>query len=315
MNIIFVPRRNGRTVTYRLSSTAVYIALFLLLAIITSVGARGFYLAHKLGTGYTSSALVSTWKKELFNQRKEISNTRRATNDNLDALAVRLGRLQAHVMRLDALGDRLTKKAQLDKGEFDFTKQPPQGGPEETDLDKSRTMDVPDFVASLNTLSEQLENRAQQLDLLETLMMSRSLQDEVVPAGRPITSGWLSSYFGVRADPFTGHKAHHEGVDFAGKLGSNIVTVASGVVTWASDRYGYGKLVEVNHGNGYSTRYGHCKQILVKVGDTIKKGQVIALMGSTGRSTGPHVHFEVLLRGKAVDPIKYIQKKVAQVVQ
>jgi murein DD-endopeptidase MepM/ murein hydrolase activator NlpD len=128
-----------------------------------------------------------------------------------------------------------------------------------------------------------------------------------VPAGRPITSGWLSSYFGIRTDPFTGKKERHKGLDFAGKLGSDVVAVASGVVTWAGRRYGYGNLVEINHGNGYSTRYGHNDKITVKVGDAVKKGQIIAKMGSTGRSTGPHVHFEVLHKGKQVDPMSYIK--------
>jgi murein DD-endopeptidase MepM/ murein hydrolase activator NlpD len=138
------------------------------------------------------------------------------------------------------------------------------------------------------------------------MMMNRNLQAEVKPAGRPITRGWLSSYFGSRTDPFTGRRAHHSGIDFAGKMGSDIVVVAAGVVTFSGRRSGYGNLVEVNHGNGYVTRYGHCSKNLVKVGTTVKKGQVIAKMGTSGRSTGPHVHFEVLYNGRAVDPKRYI---------
>ncbi len=311
MNIILVPRRGGRTNAFRLNAFAVYFMLFLLFAGLATFFVGGYYLAGAQGSVYTPSALISVWQKELQKQREEIDSARQATKDNMDALAIRLGRLQAHVMRLDALGDRLTKKANLDKGEFDFSEEPAQGGPAELELTKAASMDVHDFVASIDILSKQLENRTQQLGLLETMMMNRDLQDEVVPAGRPINSGWLSSYFGIRTDPFTGHKAHHGGVDFAGKLGSDIVSVASGVVTWANRRYGYGNLVEINHGNGYVTRYGHCEEILVSEGDTVKKGDVLALMGSTGRSTGPHVHFEVRLNGKTVDPIKFIRKKVA----
>ncbi|UCE89604.1 MAG: M23 family metallopeptidase, partial [Pseudomonadota bacterium] len=132
------------------------------------------------------------------------------------------------------------------------------------------------------------------------------LQAEVMPAGRPVKRGWLSSYFGKRTDPFTGRRVHHAGVDFAGKLGSDVVAVAAGVVTYSGKRYGYGNLVEIDHGNGYSTRYGHNRENLVKVGDTLKKGHLIAKMGSSGRSTGPHVHFEVLLNGRAVNPKKYV---------
>ena len=311
MNIIFVPRRGGRTNAFRLNAFVIYFLLFLLAAVFAVFAVGGYQLAGAQGQNYAPSALISVWQKELRKQSEEIDSTRQATKDNMDALAIRLGRLQAHVMRLDALGDRLTKKANLDKGEFDFSKEPAQGGPAESANAKAASMDVPDFVASIESLSKQLENRAQQLGLLETMMMNRDLQDEVVPAGRPINSGWLSSYFGVRTDPFTGHKAHHGGVDFAGKLGSDIVSVAAGVVTWADRRYGYGNLVEINHGNGYVTRYGHAQEILVSVGDTVKKGDVLALMGSTGRSTGPHVHFEVILNDKTVDPIKFIRKKIA----
>lgn len=311
MNIIFVPRRGGRTNAFRLNAFAIYFLLFILLAVFAVFAVGGYHLASAQGQSYAPSALISVWQKELMRQSEDIDSTRQATKDNMDALAIRLGRLQAHVMRLDALGDRLTKKANLDKGEFDFSEGPAQGGPAESETAKAASMGVPDFVASIESLSKQLENRAQQLGLLETMMMNRDLQDEVVPAGRPINSGWLSSYFGVRTDPFTGHKAHHGGVDFAGKLGSDIVSVAAGVVTWASRRYGYGNLVEINHGNGYVTRYGHAQEILVTVGETVKKGDVLALMGSTGRSTGPHVHFEVILNGKTVDPIKFIRKKVA----
>lgn len=239
-------------------------------------------------------------------QRQTIDETRRSASENMDALAMRLGRLQSHVIRLDALGDRLTKMADLDKGEFDFSSQPAQGGPENESLTESSSLDIASFAASLDALTQQLDDRAQQLALLENLLMSRSLQDEVVPAGRPIAAGWLSSYFGMRTDPFTGKQERHNGLDFAGKLGSDVVAVASGVITWAGRRYGYGNLVEINHGNGYSTRYGHNQNITVKVGDAVKKGQVVAKMGSTGRSTGPHVHFEVLHNGKPVDPVKYI---------
>jgi len=167
-------------------------------------------------------------------------------------------------------------------------------------------MSVPDFLKALEDLSSQLEDRSQQLAVLEDMMMNRKLDEEVVPAGRPITRGWLSSYFGMRTDPFTGRRAHHAGIDFAGKLGSDVVAVAAGVVTYAGKRSGYGNLVEINHGKGYATRYGHTREILVEVGQTVKKGQLIAKMGSTGRSTGPHVHFEVLYNGRAVNPIKYI---------
>jgi murein DD-endopeptidase MepM/ murein hydrolase activator NlpD len=209
------------------------------------------------------------------------------------------------VIRLDAMGGRLTDIAGLDKGEFNFQNSPAQGGPSTQEL--LPQIGVTDFIASLENLEKQLEDREQQIGVLSSMIMNRNLYDEVLPAGRPIKKGWMSSYFGMRTDPFTGRQERHKGVDFAGKEGSNVIAVAAGVVTWADKRYGYGNLVEINHGNGYVTRYGHNNEILVKEGQAIKKNDTIALMGSTGRSTGPHVHFEVLRNGKPVDPVKYIR--------
>ena len=178
------------------------------------------------------------------------------------------------------------------------------GGPESEFVDYQ----APDFVNILDELANQIDNREQQLRVLNSLLGDRKIQNETFVAGRPIKRGWMSSRYGYRNDPFSGNLAWHEGVDFAGKNGSDIVSVASGVVTWAGTRSGYGKLVEINHGNGFVTRYAHCDEILVELGDVVTKGDIISLMGSTGRSTGPHVHFEVLFNGKAVDPAKYINR-------
>ncbi len=252
-------------------------------------------------------ALVATLQKDLQKQQRHLDTATRDAEENMNALAMRLGQLKAHVIRLDALGQRLIQMADLDDGEFDFENAPAQGGPEEAASEAGRSMQVPDFINALEDLSQQIEHRSLQLSVLETMLMNRNLQDEVYPAGRPVKRGWISSYFGYRTDPFNGRIAHHDGIDIAGKEGSEIIAVAAGVVTWAGRRYGYGNLVEINHGNGYVTRYGHNKEVLVKVGDTVKKGQALSLMGSTGRSTGPHVHFEVIRNGRVVDPAKYIQ--------
>lgn len=303
MNIIFIGKRGSRTKALKLGSPGMVAALVLALTVIPGVLFFGGYqIAQWLAPG-ADDVLVSAWQQEMATQRTEVADARRKVNEDMDALAVRLATLQAKMIRLDALGERLTEMAKLDKGEFDFSKQPAVGGPESGVEVESLT--APDFLHSLDDLSQQLDDRAQQLGLLETMIMSRNLQKEVRPAGRPIKSGWISSYYGMRTDPFTGRNEFHKGMDFAGKEGSDVVSVGAGVVTWAGDRYGYGKLVEINHGNGYSTRYGHNEEILVNVGDTVKKGEILALMGSTGRSTGPHVHFEVLYKGKSVDPKKY----------
>lgn len=304
MNIIFIGKRGRQTKALKLGSPGfIFGALLTATLIPSAMFFGGYFTAQQAGPGQ-DKALISAWQGEMEAQRGEIATARRKVNEDMDALALRLGELQAKVIRLDALGERLTKVAKLDRGEFDFSAAPAVGGPSETVAVES--ISVPDFVESLETLTRQVDDRSAQLGLLENILMSRNLQDEVSPAGRPIKRGWISSYYGMRTDPFTGRREHHKGMDLAGKEGSDVISVGAGVVTWAGDRYGYGKLVEVNHGKGYSTRYGHSKEVLVQVGDTIKKGQVLALMGSTGRSTGPHVHFEVLYKGKAIDPKKYI---------
>ena len=167
----------------------------------------------------------------------------------------------------------------------------------------------PDYLVALEQLSYDVDYRAEQLDVMESLLANRQLQNDVYLAGRPIKWGWMSSRFGRRNDPFTGRLAWHKGVDFAGKEGSDIVSVGSGVVTWSGDRYGYGLMVEISHGGGVVTRYAHAKEVLVKLGDIVKKGHTVALMGSTGRSTGPHVHFEVRKNGKALDPVRYVNRR------
>ncbi|NIM29020.1 MAG: peptidoglycan DD-metalloendopeptidase family protein, partial [Gammaproteobacteria bacterium] len=169
--------------------------------------------------------------------------------------------------------------------------------------------EVPDFLASLENLVRQLEDREPKLAVVEGTLMNRKLHAEVFPTGRPVKKGWISSVFGWRNDPINGKRAFHEGIDFAGRAESEVVAVAAGVVVWSGRRWGFGNTVEINHGNGYTTLYAHNEKNLVKVGETVKKGQVLALLGSTGRSNGPHVHFEVRRNGKAVNPIKFVREK------
>lgn len=307
MSIVILKRKKGRSslVTLSRKHFAAFIAGFFVI-LPAAFMATGYQLGKDHATTSTDDFGMAL-QSELDSQRLQVAEATRTAEENMDALALRLGKLQAHVMRLDALGQRLTTMAKLDKGEFNFEQPPAQGGPEDTREEHASSISVPDFMKTLENLSNQLDDRNQQLSVLEEMMMTSKLDKEVIPAGRPITSGWLSSYYGKRTDPFTGRRAHHAGVDFAGKLGSDVVAVAAGVVTYSGKRHGYGSLVEINHGKGYATRYGHNSEIMVKVGDTVKKGQIISKMGSTGRSTGPHVHFEVLFNGKAVNPIKYTQ--------
>ena len=305
MRIIVVSKRYGSTRSFSLGGWAR--ALISVCAVGVPVGLAA--VAYKFIT--QDAEMLDThsreaWVSTLEEQQGEVIQVRKDTEKKLAALTLRVSELQARLVRLDALGERLTTMAKLDSGEFDFSQAPAVGGPSNglslTELHS------PSLLDTLDELAEQNENRQQQLDTLEALLADRKLQNDVFLAGRPIRKGWMSSRYGRRTDPFTGAADWHQGVDFAAKSGAEIVAVASGVVTWADDRYQYGKMVEINHGNGFVTRYAHAKSLLVKAGDIVKKGQAIGLVGSTGRSTGPHVHFEVHKNGRVVDPASYIHR-------
>jgi len=230
------------------------------------------------------------------------------SEQQLTALTMKLAELQSQVLRLNALGDRLASEASIPENEFNFQQLPPVGGPmlqSQTNNKKS----LAEMLIEISILEESLRHEENQLTTLESVTLGHHIENTSYLSGRPITKGWLSSYYGVRKDPFSGKPAVHKGLDFAGKEDAAIVSTASGVVTWASDRYGYGQLIEINHGKGLKTRYGHNKKLLVKVGEVVSKGQIIARMGSTGRSTGPHVHYEILRNNAQIDPIKFVYRK------
>jgi len=301
MNIIFVGKFRGKPLRCQLDGPRQLFACATIISLFAGLLVSSGYWYGK--TNATVNELVAL-EHDISTQKILINEARLSAESELDALAARLGKMQANVIRLNALGQRLVKVAKLDSKEFDFKNTPAYGGPAEAENVASMRFD--DVVANLD---KQLASREEQLDVLEEIIMHRQLRRESKPRGRPITKGWTSSYFGKRTDPFTGRLAMHKGMDFAGKEGSEIVAVASGVVTWASDRYGYGELIEINHGNGYSTRYGHNAKLLVSVGDSVEKGQAISTMGSTGRSTGPHVHFEVLKNDRQINPSKFVALK------
>jgi len=310
MNIIVFNRQQGRARQFDLRSPLLLgIFLTVLVLVLGSVFAAGSWIGAHWAEAQPGRQL-ERWTAELVAQRADLEAARQLLQQKVDALAMRVGQMNAHVIRLDALGKRLTDMAGLKKGEFDFENNPPVGGIDVSSA-TGQPASMPVLTDMLDRLSDQLSNRERQLGALENLIQTRELRREVYPQGRPVQSGFISSFFGNRVDPFTGYTAFHPGVDFAGEEGAQVVSVATGVVTWAGEHMGYGNLVEINHGNGYLTRYGHNSRVLVKAGETVQKGQVLALVGSTGHSTGPHVHFEVLRDGSPVDPMAFINQNAA----
>ena len=305
MNIVIFGR-GGSARSINLSGT---FGLLLGLGVFGLAGlgfASGYMVADSTATALPLNE-ISQLRETLLAQQSDVSRLRGAAREELDTLAIRVGELNANVIRLNALGRRLTDMADLEPGEFDFDSVPALGGPEELAVSASGGQ-VAGLVADIDTLGSELHDQQQQLTVLEGLLMNRKLNRLVYPKGRPVKTGWMSSTFGRRTDPFTGKSAYHKGVDFAGKAGSEIVAVGAGVVTWSGERYGYGKMIEINHGNGYLTRYAHNEQNFVAVGDYVQPGQTIGLMGSTGRATGPNLHFEVWHLGRPVDPVRHIRQ-------
>jgi len=307
MNVVIFGKGFGKPRQLNVSGLSAWAVAVVSAGVLAALGfAGGFWYSNVTGSGVSSNE-VAQLAGELQLERSNIDAIRQENEDTLDALAIRIAQMNARIIRLDALGRRLTDMADLEDGEFDFDSVPAVGGPEEPYAGGSNVA-IPEILDSMQSLDEQLVDREAQLRVLESVLMGQNLNDRVYPQCRPVSSGWISSYFGKRTDPFTGKPANHTGIDFAGKLGDPVAAVADGVVTWSADRYGYGVMVEINHGNGYSTRYAHNAENLVAVGDEVKKGQAVAYMGESGRATGPNLHFEVLKNGRRVNPVNFIRE-------
>lgn len=312
MNLILFSQARGRARQLNLAHPVTLGVIGVLaLGILGTAFALGMTLGERSGSSL-NHADRAHWAQVLAEQRRQIAELRAELQERVDAMAIRLGKVNAHIIRLDALGKRLTDMANIDSREFDFDSEPASGGPE---TGEGVSPKIPDLTRMLDDLERKVDLRDSQLAALENVILARDLNEQIHPEGRPTKAGFISSYFGERQDPFTGHEAFHRGIDFAGAAGSEVVAVAAGVVTWAGQRAGYGSLVEINHGNGYVTRYAHNQRTLVTVGQTVTRGQPIALMGSTGRSTGPHVHFEVLKNGRQINPASFLGHGTPTVVR
>lgn len=259
------------------------------------------------GTAPASNDLLKaaeTMRLQLLQQQSAVDRLAKDNRDGVNALAARLAELQAAATRLDALGERLAQMGQLSLDEFDFSAPAPIGGPEEYASHGPAAEN--ELTGAIDALGDKLRRQASQLDTLQFLMANRQLESDLTPTGWPVRKGWISSRYGERSDPFTGKKAWHKGLDFVGTRGAEVLSVASGVVIRAAKNGAYGNAVEIDHGNGYRTRYAHNDALTVKPGDHVTAGQVIARLGNTGRSSAPHVHFEVLKDGASINPASFV---------
>jgi len=277
----------------------------LLTVLLTGAALLGGYQYGKLqAVQIAEDEAMQATLQAMAEERRELDAMRNSMEAELDALALRIGSLRAHLLRLNALGERLVSVGNLDSQEFDFAAEPAQGGMDQADAESVGMMELE---SELQRLSAAFADREHKLILLEEMLSKRDVREQVIPSGRPLKHGFISSTFGRRTDPFTGKKKYHKGVDFVGKRGSEVLAVAAGVVTKSERTGGYGNVVEIRHADGYVTRYAHNQENLVKEGDRVEKGEPIAMLGSTGRSSGPHVHFEVRRNGKIINPARFIK--------
>lgn len=300
MQIIIIPTNDTGHKQWHLSRTRLILLGALLIA---AIAGSTYSVMNWLNPPAPSDSSPFPTAQFLTPAIHQPISTNTTENEALDGFyAQQLGGLQAEAIRLKMLSQRLAEVAGFDISEFDFDIGPGMGGIEQ-DASLLTSEELERGIASLN---EEFASQQDTLVALQEYFLTTDSITAAIPTGRPVEDGWISSFYGYRVDPFNGKKVFHDGIDIAGKTGTSVKNVADGIVTWAGMKGGYGGLVEVDHGNGYKTLYAHNKTLKVKVGDRVAKGDVLALMGSTGRSTGPHVHFEILKDGKSVNPHNYI---------
>jgi murein DD-endopeptidase MepM/ murein hydrolase activator NlpD len=300
VQIIIVDRRFAQARTLDVSRKTLVLATVggafgVLLAVI------GLYaVTFRVGAGFKIPVLHDIVS---FIMRDEVARHEQFTRDNVAAMARKLGEMQAQLLRLDALGERVSKVAGIRPEEFDFREIPGRGGAIPTD---ARAITLAELQAELDRSAKSVEQRADYMNVIESELMSGTVRRALLPQNTPVSEGFVGSSFGMRTDPFTGQYAMHAGIDFAAPVGTAIFAAAGGVVVSAEMHPAYGNTVEIDHGNDLRTLYAHASRIDVKPGDLVKRGQRIGSVGTTGRSTGPHLHFEVHHKGVPQNPAKFL---------
>ena len=299
MQLILI-NKSGEPSQFVLSSLRIKILGFVAATVCVGLVFAGFLLKQ---SDFVDAAVIETWRSKLSEQDDVVEQLREQSVARRQAVGRQIAEMQARLWRMEALASYMHETAGLPKDEFDFDAPVSQGGPLNNE---AQVLEVDNLDTRLASLSQRLKQRETELSILDQVLLGIYNDKGARPAGAPIVKGWMSSPYGERVDPISGKKAWHEGMDFAGAKGSEVIAVANGVVVFAGYRDGYGQLVEISHGKDLRTRYGHHEEVLVHAGQSVKRGDVIALMGNSGRSTGPHVHFEVLKEGRPVNPARYV---------
>ncbi|HJW56347.1 MAG TPA: M23 family metallopeptidase [Burkholderiaceae bacterium] len=301
--ILLHPRFSTKSITLR-SRHLVLITLMFAAAVIMAAS-----LLYYLTLRYAAEVKLPIVQDMVTAANRDDAGKKdRYVKENLAAMAIKLGEMQAQLMRLDALGERVQGLAGVKPEEFNFKEKPGRGGMESSASGEraARDLSMTEFQHALNALARDVEHRADYMNVVETALITNRVRSRLLPTIQPVNVSYNASSFGWRFDPFTGRNAFHEGIDFPSPVGTAIVAAAGGVVIAAEYHHEFGNMLEIDHGNDIITRYAHASRLLVKVGDIVKRGQHVADIGSTGRSTGPHLHFEVLVKGVPQDPRKFL---------
>ncbi len=304
MQIILIPSRLAKARTVTLSLRLSVLVTLLCLSLVSAL-ASGMYWMLLREAARFESVFPSVFAVSV--QRNDEERARAFVQQNLNAMAVKLGEMQAQLTRLDALGERLSTRAGLQPQEFNFSERPGLGGAASTLL-PPQNLTMVELNERLQGLSRDVETRSDMLGVLEARLFEEAIRKKLRPTLMPVSARYNASGYGMRIDPITGQRAMHEGIDFLAERGTPILAAADGVVSFAGYHRQYGYMVDIDHGNDLVTRYAHCAKLFVKVGDVVQRGLKLALVGSTGRSTGSHLHFEVRYKGVPQNPMRFLAK-------
>jgi murein DD-endopeptidase MepM/ murein hydrolase activator NlpD len=302
VQIIVIPDRLARARTLTVSTRHLLASMMVALMLLLGMTAGLYWLTIRFATDIKIPVVREL---VLAAQQGEAERARQFVQQNLNAMAVKLGEMQAQLARLDALGERLSGLAGIRPQEFRFSETPGLGGAQPTAL-PPQNLSLAEFGEKLTVLSRQMENKTDMLGVLEAQLFELAVKKKLLPTMMPVNAPFNASGFGMRIDPFTGQHAMHEGIDFLAEAGSPVVAAAGGVVIFAGFHPQYGNMVDVDHGNDLVTRYAHASKLYVKEGDIVQRGRKLADVGTTGRSTGPHLHFEVRFKGVAQNPARFV---------